>query len=342
MSTVTQDALQAYVTLAYPGRVSDVIDITTGWECEVFSFNLQRDPPGNPPVEEYVLRLYTGNDSAEKCQKEFFILQQLAKVGYPAPQVNLLERDPAFLGKPFIIMERINGIEMWSALSQSPLAKQKELVSLFCALYVRLHQLDWHLFAPLAQGDPGANPYAIMDWVLAYGRDNLARYPIPGFAPAIDWLAARRDRAPCLRPVLAHFDYHPANLLVRADGSAVVIDWTASSILDARMDLGWTLLLISIYAGEPVRDFILKEYERLSGSPVEEIEIFEVIACLRRMTDILISVSVGPEALGMRPGAEKLMKHQCGPLQKVYDLFQKHTGLRIPEVEELIRSFMIE
>ncbi len=338
MSPVTQAALQAYVTLPYPGRVSDVIDITTGWECEVFAFNHHRDPPANPPVEECVLRLYAGDDSAAKCQKEYFVLNQLDKVGYPVPRVHLLESNPAFLGKPFIIMERINGIDLWSALSQSPL----ELISQFCTLYVRLHQLDWRPFAPLAPGDPGANPYAIIDWALAYERENLARYPIPGFAPAIDWLEARRSRVPCTRPVLAHFDFHPANLLVRADGSAVVIDWTASSILDPRVDLDRTLLLVNIYAGQALRDLILKEYERFSGSPVEEIEIFEVIACLRRMTDILISISLEPKKLGMRPGAEGLMKQQAGPLQKVYDLFRKHTVLRIPEVEGLIGALMIE
>ena len=352
MTPPTNEILQAYYRAKYPDQpgilVSDLTDITTGWECEVYAFHLEwRLPPGGgsqsgPLGEDCVLRLYTGDDRREKSEKEFFILSRLAKANYPVPRVTLLEKDHSPFEKPFIIMEKINGREMSGAMHDALPAGQKALLIQFCALSVRLHQLDWRLFAPIAPGDPGADPYYSIDLVLDYGRVTLARYPSAGFLPLIDWLAARRDSLACARPALAHFDYHPGNLLVREDGSVVVIDWTASTILDPRMDLGWTLLLTSIYAGKSFRDAFLKGYERLSGSRVKQVEIFEVIACLRRLTDILVSVQVGPEKLGMRPGAADLMKQQAGPLQKVYDLLLSHTAIRIPEIESLIQSFMLE
>jgi aminoglycoside phosphotransferase (APT) family kinase protein len=349
MATPNNDLLQSYYRAKYPDlpglRVSELTNITTGWECEVFSFLLERSD--DQPGEALVLRLYAGDDRIEKCQKEFFILNQLAQIGYPVPQVYILEKDHSPFDKPFIIMEKIDGRDMWQAFTDAAQGGLDSpaiiaLLRQFCELPVRLHALDWRLFAPIAPGDPGASPFYTIDRVLDYGQGATAAYPSAGIQALVDWLAARRETLACDRPALVHFDYHPGNLLVRADGSAVVIDWTATTIFDPRMDLGWTLLLTAIYAGPDLRNAFLTGYERLSGRRVEQVEVFEVIACLRRMIDILVSVRMGPEKLGMRPGVEALMKQQAGPLQKVYDLQLRHTGIRIAEIESLIQSFMLE
>ncbi len=55
------------------------------------------------------------------------------------------------------------------------------------------------------------------------------------------------SHGPCYHPV--HWDYHPGNVLLRDDSSAVVIDWTQIDVSDPRFDLAWTLLLVSSYEG---------------------------------------------------------------------------------------------
>ena len=160
----------------------------------------------------------------------------------------------------------------------------------------------------------------------------------PDFLPIVEWLEKRRDDVPCPRPSVTHQDYHPENVLVRDDGSAVIIDWTSIAISDARFDLAWTLVLVSSYEGTEWRNRMLQEYERLAGAKVEQIEVFEIAACAKRLTSVVISLADGPEKLGMRPDAVKMMRQQLGALEKVYELLLERTGIRIAAAEELFAA----
>jgi hypothetical protein len=116
----------------------------------------------------------------------------------------------------------------------------------------------------------------------------------------------------------------------------VVIDWTGFQVSDFRFDLSWTLLLTRAHANVEWRDQILAGYERLRGAVVENIEIFEVFACTRRLFNLTISLSLGPERMGMRLGAVELMRQQALASQRVYELMQQRTGIRIPRVERVL------
>jgi hypothetical protein len=51
----------------------------------------------------------------------------------------------------------------------------------------------------------------------------------------------------------------------------------------------------------------------------------------------MISITYGAEKLGMRPGAEAIMRQQARPLARVYRLLRQHTALPIPEVEAFLK-----
>ena len=264
-------------------------------------------------------------------------MQQLFAAGYPVPRVLALERDASPFGKPFVIMERVEGKMMWEPLFRSPEPQQSERLALFCDLLVRLHRLDWRPFV--------ADPAAVEQSGAIRVRGRLAGAGARGpsrsstclmLTRCSHWLEARRDRVPCARPAPVHLDFHPGNLLLRADGSATVIDWTQIQVSDPRFDLAWTLMLVGAAEGWAWRDRILAEYERLAGAPIEELEWFEVAACGKRLFSVIVSLAAGPEALGMRPEAVELMRQQFGALRNVYQLFVARTGLRLREVERLL------
>ena len=214
--------------------------------------------------------------------------------------------------------------------------REPELMTLFCKLLVDLHALEWRPFVDDVSRYDTGDPYLFIDQMLDFGRSALEHYPQLGLAPVMEWLEARRDQVPCLRPSFVHLDYHPGNILLRDDGTAIVIDWTQVDISDPRFDLAWTLLLVGIYEGAGWRDVILKEYERLAGAQVEQTEYFDVFACAKRLFDVLVSLSEGPEKLGMRPEAAAQMRKQMGATRKVYDLLLERTGITLPEVEKLL------
>jgi len=354
MNDNMESRLQAHYVRAFPARqgvqVSDLTSISAGWESDMYSFTVEHGPAGERRRQELILRIYPGDDAHAKSAREFHGMSQLHKVGYPVPRVLTLEREESPFGKPFVIMERIEGQVLWPLLSRSPEEKKRELLTLFCELFVQLHTLDWQPFDrkrsdaqdrpfvhDMARHDTG-DPYTFVDRQQREWRSALAGLPEAGFLPVLEWLEARRDQAPCLRPAPIHWDYHPGNVLLRDDGSAVVIDWTQVEISDPRFDLAWTLLLVGSHESMEWHAFILREYERLAGARVEQLEYFDVAACVKRLAGVYFSLSLGPEKLGMRPDAVAMMKQQMGAHKKVYDLLLERTGIRIAEGERLLAS----
>jgi hypothetical protein len=116
------------------------------------------------------------------------------------------------------------------------------------------------------------------------------------------------------------------------DGSACVIDWTQIDISDTRFDLAWTLLLIGSIESEIWRIRVLREYERLLGRPVEDLDFFEVAAGVKRLYSSYLSISIGAENLGMRPGAEQIMMENAPKLHAAYRMMFSYTRIRIPEL----------
>jgi aminoglycoside phosphotransferase (APT) family kinase protein len=334
-----QAALNAY-RAAFPDRqdvqVANWLSMTSGWENEMYSFDVEYGPPTARCREGLVLRVYPGDDAYAKSAHEFHHLRQIRSAGYPVPEVLLLERDAS--DKPFVIMERIEGHSLWPVMFHAPEGSQQALLSLFCELLVRLHRLDWQPFAEGVPSDVAGQPYFFVDQWLAAAHETLKRFPVAGFSPVVAWLEAHRGDVPCPRPSVIHGDFHPNNVLVRDDGSAVVIDWTNLSVSDARNDLAWTLLLVDSYEGRQWRGRVLDEYERLSGAKLEHLEYFDVMACARRLFDITVSLSQGAERLGMRAGAVTEMKQQARAIERVYSLLLERTGIRLAEVEDLLRA----
>ncbi|MFC2037246.1 phosphotransferase family protein [Chloroflexota bacterium] len=340
MSDDMQSRLESFCARAFPAkqgmRVTGLAHISAGWESDMYSFIVESGTEEARRGEELILRIYPGDDAHIKSAREYRGMSLLYEAGYPVPQVLILEREDSPFGRPFVIMERIQGQMLWPLWFGSPEEKQKELLTLFCELFARLHTLEWRPFvqdvAPYDAGDP----YILLDRELDKLRSYLTRFPIPGFLPIVEWLEQRRDLVPCNRPAVIHWDYHPGNILLGDDGSAVVVDWTQVDLSDARFDPAWTLVLVSTYEGEVWHKRILHEYERLAGAKVEQLAFFEVFACLKRLYSVAASLAYGPASLGMRPGAGAMMVQQMGATQRVYDLLLARTGVAVLEIEKLL------
>ena len=90
------------------------------------------------------------------------------------------------------------------------------------------------------------------------------------------------------------------------------------------------------YASKENRDATLKNYEKVLGQDVEQIEYFEVLATLRRLYDVTSSFDKGADEMGMRPEALDLMKETVGHIVRVRDRLEDLTEISIPEIEKFI------
>src|SRR5439155_15941227 len=121
----------------------DLRAISDGWENEVYSFALAEEAAAGPAREELILRIYPGSDAPRKSAREFDAMGRLHQVGFPVPRMLWLELDTAWLGRPFVIMERIDGRSADQVFQTSSAGRRQELLSLFVPLMVDLHALDW-------------------------------------------------------------------------------------------------------------------------------------------------------------------------------------------------------
>lgn len=316
-------------------QIHNLTKITSGWENEVYLFDLEYDSKEKRNYEELVLRIYQGENVKGKAQKEFKAMKRLYELEFPVPKVYTLELENPIFGNPFVIMEKINGQILWKAINESPKDRKMELIKQFCRIFVQLHNLDWRLlnFPELPYNNN--DPYGYVSHLLSIVHRYAERFPeSKPFQPVFDWLVDNYKSVPCEKLSIVHWDYHPANLILKDNGEAIVIDWCGVDIGDYRADLAWTLLLISSYGNPEARDVVLTTYENIAGHKIEGIEYYEVFALIRRMFSIYISIVVGADKLGMRPESVEMMKSNAKHIKALCDFLKEKTGITISQFQD--------
>jgi aminoglycoside phosphotransferase (APT) family kinase protein len=322
---------------AFPGsppeRLLTCEKIAEGWECDVYAFALAPEAGSEDErsgsARDLVLKIYLGNRATAKCTREFELMGALRQRGVPVPAVLRSGGESSPFAAPYVVMERAAGRLAGDVFAAAAEDERGALIHQFCRLLVDLHALDWRGFAsalPFAADSPGA----FIDHELSTAEEKTARFAKPEFTPVLSWLRERSRGVPCARLSVLHGDYHEANLLLAADGTPAIIDWSGARIGDRRCDLAWTLLLVATGRQQELRPLLRREYERLAGGELDQLEYFDVLAALRRLLNTSISASHGAESLGMRPGAEAFMQQNRDHLRAVYGLLVERTGIELP------------
>jgi len=323
------------------GRVVDLAMIAQGWETEIYSFSLEREVDYEMHSKELILRMYNGEGTEGKSSKEFKAMAKLHELKFPTAKVYHLETNRSVLGKPFVIMEKIDGQSMGKILETSPSKTREEMVKLFCRIFVDLHRLDTKQFLSDRSLFPDPSfydtPEHYMNNLMNNARQMLVHFSNTGFDQVLDWIEKNMKTISKGRMSPIHLDYHFDNVLIRSDGRPFVIDWTNFDIMDYRMDLAWSLLLISTYGHPEARDYILGIYEDIAGNEVKDIEYFEALAAARRLFSIYMSLKMGPEKLGMRPEAAEMMK-QGDHIKSVIKVLRDRTGITFRGFDDLLKS----
>jgi aminoglycoside phosphotransferase (APT) family kinase protein len=315
--------------------VTDGVDMTSGWETELFGHTLEYTEGGLTVSKRLVARLYSGRYAVGKAEKEFTVMTRLGEAGYPVPGVHEVETDADALGVPFMIMDWIEGRSMMDDFLGTPIEELGPHLEAFTQLFVDLHRVDPALVYPEAPCFEDTSSYLEMT-LKRTARDLDERGPT-WLRPVLDWLDEHRHGVSPGGCSVLHGDFHPGNVMVRPDGSHAVIDWGASSVGDPREDLIWTVLLASAFWGRPFGETILGAYQGAAGEEVRDAGFFEVAAIYRRIQDTSISLTRGAEEASMRAGAVEQMKESLGHLHSVHGFLEERTGIRLPDFDELLR-----
>jgi aminoglycoside phosphotransferase (APT) family kinase protein len=321
-------ALQDYLKRHFPRATLSTLNLlSSGWESDIYVFTVTYE--GDEKAHNHILRLFLGADGAAKVGREYNGLSLLQR-WYPSAKVLRCETDPQVLGHAFIIMEKIEGQSLWGVMSSADPVLEARLLDQFGQLLARLHQLDWQSFADYAGYQ--TNPHALLNQWLVQLRQLYAKFEVDGFLRVADWLDAHKKDI-VVRPVIVHLDFHANNVLLDPNDRMVVIDWSQLAVADYRQDLSWTLMIMGDHGKPGWREAILAAYTQAIGHPIEHLDYFNVISSAKLLASTVISLKVGPEALGLRPQTADTRKEQALYLRTLSKRLEEITGLRVPEVD---------
>jgi aminoglycoside phosphotransferase (APT) family kinase protein len=305
-------------------RIDDLRQLNNGWASDVYTFTLRYDENGESVGQNLVLKTFADNDDGkDRALKERHALFNLRADRYPVPGVSAVEIDPAHLGMPFVVMEKIEGEVLWDALQTADEHKRAELLRLFVGLLVELHEMGIEKLVPNAK----VSEHTLVNREVYTLRSLANHFERPEMVPVIDWLYERRKDAPTDRPVITHRDYHPWNVLLTEQGRPFVIDW-GWQISDARYDLAWTLTLLERSGYGDFRNEVLATYEAMTGKPVECLDYFEVLASTRWLMEVTNSLLFG---VNLRQGSqEEFRALVANYIRYAAQLIEDKTGIALP------------
>ena len=214
--------------------------ITGGFWAAIYGFELHDPPPDlRGPL---VLRVMP---NPAVGVRETIVQRGVADQGYPTPRVVLDGVDDA-LGGAFMVMERVDGAPLLGRLGIGGTLVRlpktiRRVARLLATATLQLHALDAR---PIADGleSAGIDVGSLgVEARFAEIRDAV-RSSAQGFVALLAWL---EDCRPVMTPaVVCHGDIHPFNMLVTADESFNLLDWTNGSLCRRECDVGFTAALL--------------------------------------------------------------------------------------------------
>ena len=205
-----------------------------GFETQIFRFQLKGTSDElNRPL---VLRLYPTYYGTGNAIWESTIQNVLTKAAFPVAKAHFLCTDLCVLGGAFFIMDYLPGEPMVKA----PMETVPVLLGKNHAL---LHQIN---------PDPLANAIHVagIDRSVLFARHRFETFKkraseFPWLQQVVEWLVENRPAEPNQLSI-CHGDYHPLNILVRDGEVTGVLDWSGFLIGDPAIDIGNTLVLITV------------------------------------------------------------------------------------------------
>jgi aminoglycoside phosphotransferase (APT) family kinase protein len=235
--------------------------------------------------------------SAHDVLREARLLRALEPTAARVPRVLALGDDPALIGAPFYVMERVPGDVVTSrvpAALDTPTQRRAIGEELVDAL-VEVHAVDWRAcglagFSSRPEGylERQLRRFAGL-WEHNRTRE-IAAVPRVGA-----WLAEHVPASPA--PTIVHGDYRLGNVMLAPAAPARVVavfDWEMATIGDPLADLGY-LCALWVQAGDPpqgmfelsgvtrgegfpTRAELVARYERGSGRAMTDIRWYRTLA----------------------------------------------------------------
>jgi aminoglycoside phosphotransferase (APT) family kinase protein len=217
----------------YPGGFSNLTYLV---ETDAGSYVLRRPPAGAKDIKG-------GHDMA----REYRLLRSIESTGFEQiPQPIFLSESDNFLGMPFYLMKKVDGIILRASdapklLENTPPETFRVLSSSLCEQLVKLHAIDIQETGLIQIGKPnGYIERQVEGWFRRYEKSATDDLPI--MKKLYDWLMANMPEENS--PTLIHNDFKYDNVVFNPAKSGeirAILDWEMTTVGDPLMDVGTSL-----------------------------------------------------------------------------------------------------
>jgi aminoglycoside phosphotransferase (APT) family kinase protein len=209
--------------------------------------------------------------SAHDVLREARLLRALERTPVRVPKVLAVCDDPAVIGAPFYVMERVEGEVITERLPRSlaaPDERQRIADQLIDAL-VELHAVDWIDAGLEGFGKPTGYLERQLRRFGGLWEHNRTR-DLPEVEQLGAWLAEHIPSSP--PATVVHGDYRLGNTMFASERPArliAIFDWEMATIGDPLADLGY-LVMHWTEPGDPQSKFTLHTVTREPGFPTRQ------------------------------------------------------------------------
>jgi aminoglycoside phosphotransferase (APT) family kinase protein len=296
------DAAPRVTNLQVPqsnGMSSETLLFDASWRVdgqdrhEALVARVAPDPAAVPVFQTYDL---------ERQARIMQIVRQQTTV--PVPLVHWVENDPAAIGAPFFIMQRIDGIvppdimpypfgDSW--LFHAAPADQARLQEATVRVLAELHAIpNPRATFPFldAPGDPRTPLRRHVDGQRAFYAWAMEGIQVPVLERGFEWIDAHwpAEDAP---PVLSWGDSRIGNVLYADFAPVAVLDWEMAALGPRELDLGWLIYIHRFFDDMAVnfgmggmpdflrRDDVAASYARLSGYTPRDLDFYIFYSAFR-------------------------------------------------------------
>jgi aminoglycoside phosphotransferase (APT) family kinase protein len=290
-----------------PQVSADGVD-ANGMSSETIILTGRWDDGGTPIEQRWVARMAPRAEDVPvfpsyRLDHQFEVMRRVGELtDVPVPPVRWIETTGEVLGKPFFVMDYVEGVvppdlmpytfgNNWFA--DAPAARQRELQDATIEVLAKLHSIPdaEKTFGFLAE-DSSSNSALRrhFGWVRAwydFAVGDIGRSPL--LERAFGWLQEHwPHQADASRPVLCWGDARVGNVLYRDFRPVAVLDWEMVTLGPRELDVAWMIFAHMVFqelaglAGLPGLPAVLREddvratYESLTGVKLDDLTWFYV------------------------------------------------------------------
>jgi aminoglycoside phosphotransferase (APT) family kinase protein len=283
---------------------------TVGGSNETFFLDIRYREGGTDKLEKLILRwppLEYPTYPKYDMKEQFLTMKHLKNTGVPAPGARWLEEDESVIGRPFYVVDKIEGwipnhnppYQLVGPIHDATPEVRTKVWRHAIDVIAKINTIDWmrdgfhFLGVPKAGTDP-------IDQQIAYYEKLLGGYEEPPpsiLLSSMGWL--KNNHVVPKHVSLCWGDARLGNLVFRKDEVVGVLDWEMACIGDSESDLAWFLnldmnqyeLLVKPLGhprleGLPEKEETIAYYEQVTKRKVVNIHYHEVFAVWRMAVTI--------------------------------------------------------